>query len=496
MSSIPRPQTFLLALSLGTLLTGCGERVGTSTDDAGSGPASDADILIPDSDAAVDSGLDGGIVDSGIDAGTDAGAPDSGHDAGTPDTGPTLQTGQILGGPGPFPGPIAGLHYRSSAGEGTTDSSGNYPYFDGVPVSFSIGEVSLATIPGAARHTPFALASDAPCAATADLKHLLVLLESLDSDRDPTNGVTLPALATSATPTALSSLTDSTLAAEIDKLAPGAPVANADAALHRFITQVDSEEWAETGVSSFTGTDFAYRSQGLASDGTNVWFSWMSGLQRTDMNYAIQVKSVYDIPLTLALSKKSDHIGDIDVYNGVLYAPIEDGKNGYKNPLIALYDPQSLNYKNQYFAISTTLLTQGVPWVAYDGPRSLVYVAEWNPTPGIHILDPSNSMAYLRTLALSRTLTRIQGAKVYRSMLFANSDDSQKGLYKINLETGTVIDLLQRTTPMEVEGIAFWPAADGSFVHSMVLPTGANSTELHHYQRSREPLREQVCPGG
>ena len=58
-----------------------------------------------------------------------------------------------------------------------------------------------------------------------------------------------------------------------------------------------------------------------------------------------------------------------------LWAPIEDG-NAYKKPYLVEYDTGSLN-PGATHALSSTLLTKGVPWVAVDKPRGALYVAEW-----------------------------------------------------------------------------------------------------------------------
>src|SRR5438270_677000 len=101
-------------------------------------------------------------------------------------------------------------------------------------------------------------------------------------------------------------------------------------ALDRFIRVVDSEEWSESSRTTFGTANSAVRSQGAATDGASWFFSWRYGLQRSDLGYAVQLNNSAAIPLQLAVSG-SDHIGDIDVLDGTIYAGIEDSKS-YRRP--------------------------------------------------------------------------------------------------------------------------------------------------------------------
>src|SRR5205814_1728766 len=129
----------------------------------------------------------------------------------------------------------------------------------------------------------------------------------------------------------------------------------------RFIVQVDQELWAEVSMETFSGSTGAGRSQGVATDGQSWFFSWRLGLERTDSSFNSNKTNSLAIPLALALAG-SNHIGDIDVDGNTLWAPVEDG-NAYKKPYLVEYDATSLNPGTTH-ALSNTLLTSGVPWVA------------------------------------------------------------------------------------------------------------------------------------
>lgn len=182
------------------------------------------------------------------------------------------------------------------------------------------------------------------------------------------------------------------------------------------------------------------------------------------------------------------------MYGGTLYAPIEDG-SGYMNPKLVKFDTM-LNAGTVY-SIPHALQTQGVPWVAVDGMRSLIYLAEWDPTTQLNLFSLS-TVTYLRSLQLTPpagvTLGRIQGAKVFEGALYLNTDDATKTVYKLNLETGTVLRLFALGAIGENEGLAFLARPDGSQLHTLNVNTSSSGSELRHHQRTRLPLRAEVCP--
>jgi len=186
-----------------------------------------------------------------------------------------------------------------------------------------------------------------------------------------------------------------------------------------------------------------------------------------------------------------NHIGDIDYWNGKLYAPIEDGTE-YLHPHLVLYDPATF-MPTTIHPLADVPLTDGVPWVAVDGPRGNIYVAVWDPTPEIFVLDLT-TLQYEGSIPLRTTLGRIQGAKVFEGSLYASTDNDAKDIFKINLDTGTVIPLFAFHQPFEEEGLVFLPRPDGSLLHTLNVSIPVPGTELRHHRRTRDPLRLSVCP--
>lgn len=99
--------------------------------------------------------------------------------------------------------PVAGLSYTTSSGlSGVTDPTGRYEYRVGDTVTFSIGNLVLGTVTGQELVTPATVATAIAAGSGSTLEtvtvNLLVLLQSLDADGDPENGITLTPAITNA----------------------------------------------------------------------------------------------------------------------------------------------------------------------------------------------------------------------------------------------------------------------------------------------------------
>jgi len=215
--------------------------------------------------------------------------------------------------------------------------------------------------------------------------------------------------------------------------------------------------WVETGSRSFTGEEGFTKAQGIASDGGRIFFSWNLGLHSTDLGFGTTLATnAYDaIPYDLG-GMGLNHIGDIDYFDGKIYAPIEDG-SAYLHPYVVTYEADTLQATGDRFALDRDRLMEGVPWVAIDPVRQVAYTAEWNDTTRLNVHRLSD-FAITSTVPLSRTVGRIQGAKVYKGMLYAARDNGgEKSIEAIDPVTGQVTNLFDRNLgdDFETEGIAF-----------------------------------------
>ncbi len=472
--------------------------VGSSASNS-SATASTSRALPPPSDAGADARLD-----APVDGTRDAASPDAWLDA-TVDAG--VQSGTLIGGTGPYPGAIQGVHYRTATQSGYTSAAGGFAYLAGETVTFSVADVDFAPTPGTAYVSPWQLASPQTCAPSSELTSLLMMLYSLDQDGDPTDGTQIPEATMGSSPRrAFSSLSPSDIQALVSQLVPGRADAglpvDGGTAIVDYVTQMDDEVWQQVGLDTFTGTDAVYRTQGVATDGTDFYFTWQLGFEKTDLAYDTLEKNLDAIPVVISAADYDDHIGDVDCWNGSIYAGLEDDGTGestpYTHPRIAQYDAD-LNYV-QSWPLSDTLMNQGVPWVAVDGPNSHLIIANWSPTPALYILDLSTTN-YLYSIPLSQQLVDIQGAKLFEGSLYTSAFDGPMTIAKVDMQTGVVIVLWRMTDPgydlpsgAEEEGCVFLAMADGSQFHTLNNDKDDLAVQLRHHQRIRDPLRKLVCP--
>ena len=133
---------------------------------------------------------------------------------------------------------VAGIAYLTSSGvAGTTSESGVYNYNHGDTVEFKLGSLIIGKAKTALIVTPIELATD----SSTRLQNLLILLQSLDSDGNPENGISIPANAAAAVSAAINLDSDPAafvVSAELRKVREAGGVAGeirtADKPMHTF----------------------------------------------------------------------------------------------------------------------------------------------------------------------------------------------------------------------------------------------------------------------
>jgi hypothetical protein len=274
--------------------------------------------------------------------------------------------------------------------------------------------------------------------------------------------------------------------------------------------------WTEVGHGFFKLRGLI-RSQGVTSDGDSWFFSWQGGISRTDKNYL--ERAITPIPPQLLVDNPSikpdrtnhigqNHVGDLDVYNGVVYAPIEDGDENlelitvndpdFQYPYIALFDAKTLLYTGVKYRLPLDIHRDGVPWVAVNGPANEVYTAEWNnPTDRIFVWDLQMrfkrfiTLQYPVELGAGFRLNRIQGAKFRAGKLYASRDDDAKSVFSIDVETGAVKKLFSMNPGVESEseGIAIRETDDGAWLHVVLVVHNLNPNDDPEFWKTHIELR-------
>jgi hypothetical protein len=196
--------------------------------------------------------------------------------------------------------------------------------------------------------------------------------------------------------------------------------------------------------------------QGLARIEGGWLFSTNNSLFRTDDAFVQSAKADPVIPAELT-AQEFDHVGDIDVTDGVLWVPLErpDRTGGQA---IAWYDPETLAYVgsqpvDQHHAAFVTAGDDIVYSMdEFEGDDTILRY-RWTGE-ALEPLDP---------LRMDRRVERTQGGDVADGALWLSTDDDRNGVYRVDLETGEVTDL---GSAGRVEG-------EGEGIDAADLPGGA-----------------------
>ena len=85
---------------------------------------------------------------------------------------------------------VSGFRYATTTYDGSTDQDGTFIYAEGESVTFSIGDIDFSTVAAASVLSPFDLAGTADTSDTA-LVNMARLLQTMDTDGDVDNGITI-----------------------------------------------------------------------------------------------------------------------------------------------------------------------------------------------------------------------------------------------------------------------------------------------------------------
>lgn len=143
-----------------------------------------------------------------------------------------------------------------------------------------------------------------------------------------------------------------------------------------------------------------------------------------------------------------DHIGDLDFFEGKIYASIEDVD--YKKPRLVIF--------NQDLSVDTWCQLPQLshfPWVAVHPETRYVYTSEFAPVDKINIYEvkPRDEANLVDQIKLSQTLYSVQGGFIHENSLILSCDDEPKAIYRVDMETGRVETMLETLILTEMEGI-------------------------------------------
>ncbi len=173
--------------------------------------------------------------------------------------------------------------------------------------------------------------------------------------------------------------------------------------------------------------------QGVASLPDGGWiFSGTTVLARTDEALGQQVADTTAVPDQF-LPDGYNHVGDVDVTDGVLYVPLEQPDYQRDEQVMACFDPETLTYQD-----SQTVAQRHNSFIAVEG--DLAYSMKGFSGDQILVYRVGESCTFepLEPLQMSVRLDRVQGADVAEGALWLATDDAERALYRVDLDTGTV----------------------------------------------------------
>lgn len=122
------------------------------------------------------------------------------------------------------------------------------------------------------------------------------------------------------------------------------------------------------------------------------------------------------------LKKKTNHLGDIDYYDGKVYAGAEyfyDGKAS--NIQIVIYDAETLEF-DSFFSWEPESGQQEVCAITVDPKNNLVWMADWINGSCLYKYDLING-TYKGKLHIYPVPEKQQGIKVYKNQILITADD-------------------------------------------------------------------------
>jgi len=279
-----------------------------------------------------------------------------------------------------------------------------------------------------------------------------------------------------------------------------------------------AEQWTLKGHQDFPYFDAAqsglHLTQGLAwNEAKREWVaSWRFGFARLAEDFTVlqstgkadgtvgDADKIIGSGMPEALANQGiDHIGDIDVQDGVIYAAVDSGAAEFFNGHVALFSADDLSYLGKMRVLigpESNRRSDVASWIALDPATGRGYGKEWQEGTTINVYDAKGNWKFLDTLKMDRPLKNIQGGKVFQGALYLSSDNETRSIYRVDLANGQVEELaqlegLEGAHEVEMEGVALRALPDGGaemYVELILNPGDAAQLDayvrLFHFVRN------------
>jgi hypothetical protein len=175
--------------------------------------------------------------------------------------------------------------------------------------------------------------------------------------------------------------------------------------------------------------------QGIARVDDGWVFSLNNALFRTDDELVETAQVTPAIPPELA-ARGYDHVGDIDVVDDVLYAPLEQPDYSVGTQLMARYDAGTLAFRD-----AVEVDQHHNSFVTVDPETGIAYSMDEFGGRALLRYDTGRGWRPLAPLRMSAHVDRVQGGDVVDGAVWLSTDDETDGVYRVDLETGDVLSL-------------------------------------------------------
>lgn len=199
-----------------------------------------------------------------------------------------------------------------------------------------------------------------------------------------------------------------------------------------------------------------YPNQGIARVRDGWILSSTNALSRVDEQFQEVAGTPTAVPPEWE-ARGYNHVGDIDVVGGVIYAPFEQPDNSLGEQAMARFDARTLAFLD-----ATPVRQHHASFVTVDPKTMIAYSTDQFGDDRVVRYDVRKGWKRLKPLRMRRFVDRIQGADVANGALWLSTDDATNGLYRVDLESGRLTEL----------GNAGHVDGEGEGIDATALPTG------------------------
>ncbi|MGH8978096.1 MAG: hypothetical protein ACRDV7_08490, partial [Acidimicrobiia bacterium] len=196
--------------------------------------------------------------------------------------------------------------------------------------------------------------------------------------------------------------------------------------------------------------------QGVARVEDGWIFSLNNALFRTDDQLVQTLVATPAIPQQYA-ARGFDHVGDVDVADGFVYAPLEQPEYAAGTQVMAWYDADTLA-----FVSGVDVAQHHNSFVTVDPESGIAYSMDMFGGQALLRYDTHDRWRVLPPIEMSAFVDRVQGGDVVDDAVWLSTDDATDGVYRVDLNSGEVQSL----------GTIGHADGEGEGIDATSLPTG------------------------